>query len=217
MKRATMLVLIAALAVAANAGDFFGIPILSEPKDDINAIIQNLIKGEYEKANLHLKHLGETAPKLGRTIKLSDFTIPCADCLVEKNPKCEICEGRLKAVDPHALRYLQYKFDRAIEEHEPVGQAWASSIKAFNVRKKQVPAREVFQGQILKIGQDAFLIKSVDGEVFNLMGCVTTGAQVGQPYVGYCWPMPKHPFSYKDEKGKSRTVKSYTLNLWWDY
>ena len=217
MRRWMALILAAVWAASAGANDFFGIPILAEPKDDINAVIQNLIKGEYEKASLHLRHLAKTAPRLAKTIKLSDFTIPCADCLAEPDPECAACKGKLKAVDPYALRYLQYKFDNAIDEHEPVEKAWAASIAAFNIRKKQVPAREVFQGHILKIGQDAFLIKSVDDTVFYLMGCVTSGAQVGQPMLGYCWPMPDHPHSCKDEDGKSKIVKSFTLNLWWDY
>lgn len=212
-----VLVAVAVVAATGNANDFFGIPILAEPKDDINAVIQNLIKGEYEKAALHLKHLARTTPRLAKTIKLSDFTIPCADCAAEENPECPECGGKRKVVDPHSLRYLQYKFDSAIDEHLPVEKAWAESIAAFNVRKKQVPRREIFQGNIIKIGQDAFLVKGVEGDVFNLMGCVTDGATVGQPYAGYCWPMPGHPHTYKDEKGKSRTVKAYTLNLWWDY
>jgi hypothetical protein len=98
-----------------------------------------------------------------------------------------------------------------------VEKAWASSIAAFNVRKKQVPGRAIFQGNIIKIGENAFVIKSIEDDIFYLMGCVTDGATVGQPYVGYCWPMPDHPYSYKDEKGKPRKIKSYTLNLWWDY
>ena len=154
------------------------------------------------------------AADLGADIEFPEDDLPiCKSPLLEEPSDL----GKLKAVDPYALRYLQYKFDNAIDEHEPVEKAWAASIAAFNIRKKQVPAREVFQGHILKIGQDAFLIKSVDDTVFYLMGCVTSGAQVGQPMLGYCWPMPDHPHSCKDEDGKSKTVKSFTLNLWWDY
>ena len=217
MKRWIMLGLLAALATTVHANDFFGIPILAEPKDDINAVIQNLIQGDYEKASLHLKHLAKTAPKLAKTIQLSDFTIPCADCLAEKDPACEACNGKLKEVYTPALNYLQYKFDSAIEEGEEVEVAWKSSKKAFDIRKKQVPNRAIFQGNIIEIGENAFLIKDVEGQVFYLMGCVTDGVQVGQPYVGYYWPMPKHPHTYTDKTGKSKTVKSYTLNLWWDY
>lgn len=216
MKR-RVAVLMAALALAAHGNDFFGIPILAEPKDDINATIQNLLKGDHEKAALHLKHLAQTAPKLAKTITLSDFTIPCADCCAEKNPQCPACAGKRQVVDPPALNYLQYRFENAIEEGEPVEQAWAGAIKAFSVRKQQVPGREIFQGSILQLGQDAFLVEGADGKVFFLMGCVTDGAQVGMPMAGYCWPMPDHPHTYTDEKGASRTVKSYTLNLWWDY
>jgi hypothetical protein len=217
MKRWMMFGLMAALAVTANANDFFGIEILGEPKDDVNAIIQNLIHGDYEKSALHLKHMATTAPKFAKSIKLSDFTIPCADCLAEKDPECQECNGKLKVVDPHSLRYLQYKFDNAIEEGEPVEVAWAGAKKEFDIRKKQVPKRAVFQGNIIGIGEDAFLIKDVEDKIFYLMGCVTDGVQVGQPYVGYYWPMPQHPHTYKDKAGKSKTVKSYTLNLWWDY
>jgi hypothetical protein len=217
MTRWIMLGVLAAVAVVANANDFFGIPILAEPKDDINAIIQNLIVGDYEKGALHLKHMAKTDPRLAKTIKLSDFTIPCADCIAEKDPECEACNGRLKAVDPHALRYLQYKFDSAVDEGEPVGLAWVAAKKEFDIRKKQVPGRAIFQGNIIGIGENTFLIEDVDGKIFNLMGCVTDGVRVGQPYVGYYWPMPKHPHTYKDKAGKSKTVKSYTLNLWWDY
>jgi hypothetical protein len=205
------------MAVTACANDFFGIPILAEPKDDINAIIQNLIKGEHEKAGLHLKHLATTTPKFAQQIKLADFTIPCADCAVEKDPACGACNGKLSLIDPNALRYLQYKFDCAIEDDEPVEKAWADSWQAFDLRKKQVPNREVFQGQIAEICQDAFLMTGIDGETFYLMGCTTDGAEVGQPLVSYCWPMPGHPHSYKGRDGKPKTVKSYTLNLWWDY
>ncbi len=206
-----------AVATSAGANDFFGIPILGEPKDDINAIIQNLIKGEHEKASGHLDHLKTTAPKLARTIKLSHFTIPCADCTTGRDAQCESCEGRSKVVDPHSLRYLQYKFETALEDRRPVESAWAEAIRAFTVRKKQVPAREIFQGNILSIGQDAFLMKGSDEEIFYLMGCVTEGYAIGQHFVGYRWPMPSHPHTYKDSAGKPRTVKSYTLNLWWDY
>lgn len=200
-----------------GANDFFGIPILGAPKDDLNAIIQNLIGSEYEKAGLHLKHLAKTTPRLGRTIKISDFTIPCADCGAEKDPACTECKGRFNVIDAHSLRYLQYKLDSAIDNNEPVERAWPESIKAFNLRKKQVPSRAIFQGNIFKIDQNAFLIKDLDGGVFYLMGCVTAGASVGQPYVGYYWPMPQRPHTYKDANGKAKTVKSYTLNLWWDY
>jgi hypothetical protein len=211
-------ILVWALAFSAFArSDFFGIPILGEPRDDVNAIMHNLGKGEYEKARQHLKHLATTAPKLAKRIKLSDFAIPCADCAVELDPECQECNGKLKRFDPHALLYLHYKFDGAVENKTPVEQAWADAKKAFDARKKQVPLREVFQGRIIKIGQDAFLVQSVDGEIFYLMGCVTDGASVGHPFVGYCWPMPNHPHTYKEKDGKSKTVKSYTLNLWWDY
>ncbi len=216
MKKWMVLILMGATAVS-GVNNFFGIPILAEPKDDINAIIQNLIQGEYEKSGEHLRHLATTAPKLAKSIKLSDFTIPCADCAAEKDPDCEACKGRLKVIYSPALDYLQYKFDSAIEEGEKVEVAWRDAKKAFDIRKKQVPGRKVFQGTIIQIGQDAFVIKGVEGDIFNLMGCVTAGAQVGQPYVGYYWPMPKHPYTYTDGAGKSKTVKTYTLNLWWDY
>ncbi|VGO17232.1 hypothetical protein PDESU_05828 [Pontiella desulfatans] len=213
MKRPHLFILLAAIAASvAAANDFFGIPILAEPKDDINAIIQNLIKGESEKASLHLRHLGKTAPQLAKKIKLSGLTIPCADCSAEKKPECEACNGKAQRLDPHSLRYLQYKFDTAIEGHLPVEKAWAGSIAAFNLRKKQVPERGIFQGRIIEIGQVAFVIKGEDGEIFNLMGCVTNGARVGQPYMGYYWPMPQCPHTYQGRK-----IKSYTLNLWWDY
>ncbi|MBT8046581.1 MAG: hypothetical protein KJN67_05395 [Pontiella sp.] len=210
-------VVVLAVATVAVANDFFGIPILGEPKDEINAIIQNLIKGEREKASGHFEHLKTTAPKLARKVKLTDFTIPCADCAAGKNAQCEECEDRSTVVDPHALRYLQYKFESALEENQPVESAWADAIGALNVRKKQVPAREIFQGNILEIGQDAFLMKADDGEIFYLLGCVTDGATIGQYFVGYRWPMPRHSHTYRDETGKPKTAKSYTLNLWWDY
>jgi len=75
----------------------------------------------------------------------------------------------------------------------------------------------VFQGNILEIGQDAFLVQDIDGEIFYLMGCVTDGAVVGSPLVGYRWPMPAHTHTFRQKDGKSRTVECYTLNLWWDY
>jgi hypothetical protein len=217
MKKWIVLGCAVAMAASAYAIDFYGIEFFDEPKDDINAVIQNLIKGEYETAGQYLKHLTKTSPKLAKTIKLSDFTVPCADCAVEKEPECGECNGKLRRIDPHSLRYLQYKFETALENDDPVEKAWSEAKKAFDVRKKQVTNREVFQGNIIQIGQDAFLIKDVDDKIFYLMGCVTDGAQVGQPYVGYCWPMPKHPHTYKDRAGKPKTVKSYTLNLWWDY
>jgi hypothetical protein len=209
--------MVAVLAVSTEGvNNFFGIPILAEPKDDVNAIIQNLINSDYDKAGQHLKHLATTAPRFAGTIKLSDFTIPCADCAAEKDPACAECSGKLKVVDPHSLRYLQYKFETALEDDETVEKAWSIARKAFDIRKKQVPGREVFQGRIIKIDQDAFLVED-DGEVFYLMGCVTSGWTVGQPFVGYRWPLSGHSHTYKDSKGKSRTVKSFTLNLWWDY
>jgi hypothetical protein len=217
MKKWMVWGMLAVMTASVSAIDFYGIPMFDKPSDDISAILQNLIKGDREKAEQHLKHLASTAPLLARTIKLADLEIPCADCAVEKEADCEACSGKLSLIDPHALRYLQYKFDTALENFDPVETAWADSRKAFEVRRKQVPAREVFQGNIIRIGQDAFLIKSVDDEIFYLMGCTTTGAQVGQPLVGYCWPMPKHPHTYKGKGGTSTTVKSYTLNLWWDY
>ncbi len=218
MKKRVMLILGALIAISASGvNNFFGIPILAEPKDDVNAIIQNLIIGEYDKAGQHLKHLGTTAPKFAKTIKLSDFTIPCADCIAEKDPKCVECKGKLKVIDPHSLQYLQYKFEAGLENDEPLENAWSIAWKAFDIRRKKVTGRDIFQGHIMKIGQDAFLMKSVDGEMFYLMGCVTSGATVGQSFVGYRWPLPNHPHPYKDAEGKTHTVKSYTLNLWWDY
>lgn len=217
MKRRILLGTGLALAAATYANDFFGIPILDAPKDDISAIIQSLIHGDREKAGLHLKHLATTAPDLAKQINLSGLEIPCADCAAEKTAECEACGGTLALIDPTSLHYLQYKFDAALENGAPAEKAWAEAGQAFDVRKKQVPDREVFQGRIIEICQDAFLMHGVDGEAFYLMGCTTDGAQVGGPLVGYCWPMPGHPYTFKDKSGKPKTVKSYTLNLWWDY
>ena len=131
MRRWLTVFFVAAFVVSASANDFFGIPILGKPKDDINAIIANLIKGDHKKASLHLKHLAKTTPKFAKNIKLTDFTIPCADCIPEKNPACETCEGRSKDVNQYALRYLQYKFSQGLDADLPLEKAWDEAIKAF--------------------------------------------------------------------------------------
>lgn len=218
MKRWCGLILVVFCVVAAQGvNNFFGIPILAEPKDDVNAILLNLAKGELEKAKGHHAHLKTTAPKFAPMVKLPELTLPCADCLVEKDPKCEACKGRLKRFDPIALRYMQYKFESALEGGDEIGAAWKKARKGFEIRKKRVPERVVFQARIIRILQDAFLMRDEDGAVFRLMGCKTEGGVLTEMMVGYCWPMPDHPYTYEDVKGKKQTVPSYTINIWWDY
>ena len=105
MKKWMVFGLIGAVAVSASANNFFGIPILGEPKDDINAVIRNLITGEHEKTGLHHKHRTPTDPKLAKTIKLSGFPTPFAACSAEKGPAQAASQATLTLIDEQYIRY----------------------------------------------------------------------------------------------------------------
>ena len=65
------LFLVVAIAVTVGANDFFGIPILGKPKDDVNAIIDNLIKeitDEYQMITVINTHDMNSVMEIGEKI-----------------------------------------------------------------------------------------------------------------------------------------------------
>ena len=50
----------------ANANNFFGIPILGEPKDQLHAIIFHMQKEDYLKANAYLEQFKKSTPKISK-------------------------------------------------------------------------------------------------------------------------------------------------------
>ena len=205
------------LVSQVQANDFFGIPILGEPKDQMHAMIHQLMEGDYKKARGYLEQLKKSSPAVVGSLTLGDLTLPCLDFEEEPNPACAACEGRGKVVDAHALRYLQYKLDGGLEEMQGLKVAWKAAFEAFELRRACVPDREVFQGRVVRVESDAFVAQCDEGRTVCLMGVVTDGYGTGDPLVCYVWPMQgrKHPFETAD--GVSMELAVYTLNLWWDY
>jgi hypothetical protein len=201
----------------AQANDFFGIPILGEPKDQMHAMIHQLMEGDYKKARGYLEQLKKSSPAVAGSLKLGDLTLPCQDDEGEPNPACPACEGRGKVVDAHALRYLQYKLDSGLEEMLALKAAWKMAFEAFSVRRAAVPAREVFQGRVVKVEENAFVARDEEGRSVYLMGVVTDGYGPGDPLVCYVWPMSDRMHPFKRADGTLEELAVYTLNLWWDY
>ena len=158
------------LVLGAQANSFFGIPILGEPKDQLHAVIYQLMKGDYSKARAYLHQLKKSSPLVGSSLTLGDFTIPCADCAIEVEPECEGFEERLKVVDHVALRYLQYKIDEGLEEEITLKKVWERAHGAFIERANQVLSREVFQGRVIAIFEGEFVVQNAEGEMFFFTG-----------------------------------------------
>ncbi|MFL2876637.1 MAG: hypothetical protein ACJZ86_02145 [Pontiellaceae bacterium] len=205
------------LVLGAQANSFFGIPILGEPKDQLHAVIYQLMKGDYSKARAYLHQLKKSSPLIGSSLTLGDFTIPCADCAIEVEPECEGFEGRLKVVDHVALRYLQYKIDEGLEEEITLKKVWEQAHGAFIERANQVLSREVFQGRVIAIFESEFVVQNAEGEMFFLQGGRVDGYEVGDLLASYCWPLKGVSKSYSKGEGESFSLPVYTMNIWWDY
>ena len=54
--------------INANANNFFGIPILGEPKDQLHAIIFHMQKEDYFKANAYLEQFKKSTPKISKNL-----------------------------------------------------------------------------------------------------------------------------------------------------
>jgi hypothetical protein len=205
------------LVLGALANDFFGIPILGEPKDQLHGVIYQLMQGDYSKARVYLEQLQKSSPKWAGALRLADFTIPCADCAVEMEPDCVVCEGRLKVVDDTALRYLQYKWDEGLEEELSLEVAWERANGAFVERVNQVLGREIFQGRVIAIVENEFVVQDEEGRMLFLRGGMVDGYGVGDPLACYCWLVKGVSKSYERGVDQAISLPVYTLNLWWDY
>ena len=203
--------------LGAQANSFFGIPILGEPKDQLHAVIYQLMEGDYSKARAYLQQLKKSSPEVGSSITLGDFTIPCADCSVEVESECGGCEGRLKAVDHVALRYLQYKIDEGLAEELALKKVWERAYGAFSERANQVLSREILQGRVIAIFENEFVVQDTEGGMFFLQGGMVDGYKIGDPLACYCWPLKGVLKSYSKAAGESFSLPVYTMNLWWDY
>lgn len=183
-----------ALAAAVHANDFFGIPILENPSDDLSGILYSLAEGNREKAEELHKHLVEVAPKLAKEVSLKDFELPCANCAVEKDAACSFCHGTDWMIDPVSLHYLLWKFEQVFElepdsdellteikranKKKQVIQssilladnikksvkAWGIAKEQFLLRKQLVLKREIFQGAVLEIDPAGLLILLAEDE-----------------------------------------------------
>ena len=212
-------------SIASN--NFFGIPILGEPKDQLNKIIYYLIKNDPSKAKVYFEQFKKSSPELTKNLKLQDFMIPCVDCNINLNQECAYGESRLNVIDKHALRYLQYQLDQGINDFfkddinisskKLFKKAYINSFAEFNSRKENVLSREIFQGTVIKVNTDSFIIQNYDEKKFHLVGVVPSSASVGDSYVGYYWRLSDLTYDYQDSSGSIEALESYTLNLWWDY
>lgn len=205
------------LVLGAEANNFFGIPILGEPKDQLHAVIYQLMEGDYSKASAYLEQVKKSSPEVGDSLEVEDFTIPCADCAIEVEPECVGYGGQLKVLDNVALRYLQYKLDEGLEEELALDKAWERAHGAFIDRANQVLSREVFQGRLIAIIENEFVVQDAKGEMIFLQGGMVDGYGLGNPLACYCWPMKGVSNSYSAAVGESIMLPVYTLNLWWDY
>lgn len=201
------------MSFSVNANDFFGIPILGESKDQFNQIIYYLKNNDYHKAEETFDQLKNNTPKISENFSLNDFSIPSPDGGSEFNI--------------HALNYLQFLFQEKyfylIEENislisqEAFLIAFFSAFDEFNNRKERVLDRSIFQGHIILIDKDNFIIEGIDGSRFNLVGGMASSVSIGDPYIGYYWPIPESSYIYTNKDGKKEELPSFTLNLWWDY
>lgn len=211
----------------SDGNNFFGIPILGEPIHQFNQFIHYLIEKNYDKAKPYLEEFKKSCPNIASEITIKDFTIPCVDCTAGAIENCFYDQKQPNIIDKHALRYFQYKINQELIEissnefekgnKKLFEQVYNNSFKEFNLRKEQVLSREVFQGIILKINSNSFIMKSYDDEVFHLLGVVPSSAVVGQLYRGYYWKLPNRSHKYINESGSIENIYSYTLNLWGDY
>jgi len=215
------------LISSTSGNNFFGIPILGEPIHQFNQIIHYLIEKDYDKAGSYLDEFKKSHPNITKEITLKNFTIPCVDCTTGASENCFYDQKQHNVIDKYALRYFLYKIDQELnnflskefekENKKLFEQAYNNTLTEFNYRKKQVLNREVFQGIILKINSNSFIIKNYNDEVFHLVGVVPSSAIVGQFYTGYYWKLSNKSHNYINSAGEKESIHSYTLNLWWDY
>ena len=208
------------IGISCNANNFFGIPVLSEPKDQLTQTIYYLSNGETKKAKECFSKLKESHSILFEDFSLTDFSIPCPSFL-DKNSACEICNGKKNYFDNHALRYFQYKFDQFyfenFEKSKNFQLSFDKAYKIFMDKKNLVQERAVFQGEVYKKHQNYFIIRDVNDKFFRLFGTVYSSVNVGSPYIGYYWPVKNKFFNLENEKGDLISIPSYTLTLWRDY
>ena len=204
--------------INANANNFFGIPILGEPKDQLHAIIFHMQKEDYFKANAYLEQFKKSTPKISKNLSLKNLTIPCVDCHIEVDPACKAYdEDELTKVDYAALNYLQYKLDLNLEDELDLKNAWESAYNSFSEKVDQVLLREVLQGQVVSAKNNIFVIKNIDGQLLYILGGITEGYKTGDTLACYGWPMKTKNKSYQNTAGEVLLLPVYTMNLWWDY
>ena len=210
----------------AHANNFFGIPILGKSEDQFRQTIYYLMKDDRDKADAYYEQLIQSNPAIFKRIRITDFTIPCAEMILENNNHCPLCHGEKEYFDKHALNYLQFKFDyflelafqeSSISEKDAFESAFKKSYEIFNKRKENVLNRQIFQGYVEQIHSDYFIIKDIDDTYFRLLGVVISSADKNDPLMGYCWPLQTDTHLFVDKEGKRSKVSSYTLNLWRDY
>ena len=208
------------ISISCKANDFFGIPILNEPKDHLTQTIYYLSNSETKKAKESFIQLKELYPKLFEDLSLTDFSIPCPDFL-DKTSVCQICNNKKNYFDKHALNYFQYKFDQFFYKNSQKNNNFQISFnqayEIFRNKKNLVQERAIFQGVVYKKHQNYFIIKDVNEKFFQLFGTVYSSVDVGSPYVGYYWPVKKKSIDLENEQGDLIAIPSYTLTLWRDY
>ena len=204
------------ISIYCKANNFFGIPVLSEPKDQLTQTIYYLSNSETKKAKESFIQLKEVYPKLFEDLSLIDFSIPCPD-FQDKTSACEICNNKKNYFDKHALNYFQYKFDQFFYENPQKNKNFQISFKqAYEIfcnKKNLVQERLIFQGMVYKKHQNYFIIKDVNNNFFQLFGTVYSSVDVGSPYVGYYWPANNKSFKFENEQGDLIAIPSYTLTL----
>ncbi len=198
------------------AVDFFGVDTKIGVDDDFSLMINDLIDGDRESAEVHLEHLTIIAPKLVKNLSLVDFEIPCADCAIKRSEDCKFCGGKLLWINPEALHYLQETFKTAVENGESVENAWGFAKQMFDERKALVLSRKSFKGTVLGVEMDGVLIKGDDGKVFFLAEENPDAFTSGQSLEGYCWLIEELSHSYKDGD-VFKSIPFNVRNLWWDY
>ena len=206
--------------IVCNGSDFFGIPVLGEPKDQLKQTIYFLKNGETRKAKESFDRLKESAPNTFKNFSLTNFSIPCPD-YSDKNSLCELCDGRQNYFDKYALHYFGYKFEQIwfdeAKKNKNFDLAFAEAYKCFSRKKELVLSREIFQGQIYQKYDNFFIIKDINDNFFRLFGTVYSSAAEGDPYIGYYWRVKNKNFDFKNDKGSVESIPSFTLTLWRDY
>ena len=159
------------ISISCKANDFFGIPILNEPKDQLTQTIYYLSNSETKKAKESFIQLKELYPKLFEDLSLTDFSIPCPDFL-DKTSVCQICNNKKNYFDKHALNYFQYKFDQFFYKNSQKITIFKYHLikhMKFLEKKNLVRERAIFQGVVYKKHQNYFIIKDVNEKFFSIV------------------------------------------------